>query len=321
MTLSRIAAILLSPLFVAGASQAAPPAAASPAMQVHDLAGPFVEVWDRNSAKSDADFVQDFKATIGTRFPEFYGIERYDGEKTQAQRDAQIAAARAQFPALRQAYIRKVDEFGKSLPLYVKSFQAVFPDYELKNDVYFVHSLGEMDGGKRTFNGRPYFIFGADVMARVHGSGSEAAFFHHELFHDYQVMDCGPQVIWTSLWNEGMAVYVSKALNPSASNADMLLDLPSGMVPDTQKNLARAWQDLQGKLESGDSEAYSGLFLRRGDKTGLPARRGYYLGYLVAQEIGKKYSLQQMAKLECGAAREAVFAAVDSLRRASATTQ
>lgn len=321
MTPSRLAAILSTTMLFAGTAHAATPPAAPPEQaQVHNLAAQFVEVWDRNRDQPDAAFLRDFKATIGARFPQFYGIERYKGEKSQARRDQEIVAAREQFPALRAAYIRKVDGFAKDLPGHVTTFQAAFPDYVRTNDIYLVHSLGEMDGGKRSLGGRPYFIFGADVMTRLHGSGNEAAFFHHELFHDYGLLNCSGQPIWVSLWNEGLATHVAKSLNPSASNAELLLDLPSGMVPDTQKDLARAWEDLQGKLDTDDAEAYSGLFLRRGDKTGLPARRGYYLGYLVAREVGRKYSLQQMARLECGAAREAVFAAVSTLRGAGAAT-
>ena len=46
---------------------------------------------------------------------------------------------------------------------------------------------------------------------------------------------------------------------------------------------------------------------------------GATLGYLVAEEIGKGMGMQQMAKLECGAARTAVVAAVEKLRKLHAT--
>ena len=317
MNVRRIPLVLFSTLSIATAAHAGEkPEPAQ--MQVHDLANQFVEVWDRNAGKPEAEFVQDFKASISSRFPEFYNVERYGGKKTEAKRDQEIAAAFTGFPALRDTYVRKAAQFAADLPAHIETFKTAFPDYVPKNDIYFIHSLGEMDGGKRKLNGRSYFIFGADVMAKYHGAGSEAAFFHHELFHDYDASACTPWKIWTALWAEGLATYASKTMNPSATNAELLLDLPLNMVPDTQKELSRAWEHLQATLDKDDSDLYGGLFLLRKDKTGLPARRGYYLGYLVAQEAAKKYDLRQMAKLDCATARDVVFSAVETLRASSA---
>lgn len=94
----------------------------------------------------------------------------------------------------------------------------------------------------------------------------------------------------------------------------MLMNLPANMAQETRRQLARALDDLHAKLDSTDQEAYNGLFLRKGDSTGLPARRGYYLGMLVAEEAAKTMSLQQLAKLDCEAVRPVVVAAVERLR-------
>ncbi|QOY95272.1 hypothetical protein IM543_05230 [Massilia sp. UMI-21] len=218
---------------------------------------------------------------------------------------------------MRDAYVQKVARFTRELPGHIASFRAAFPDYPAKTDVWFLHSLGEMDGGTRTFDDRTHFIFGADVMVKVHGQGDEAAFFHHELFHDYHDTGCKSEPVWVSLWGEGLATYVSKQLNPTANNAELLLDFPPNLVADTRKELKRALDDVHAKLDSEDRSDYAGLFFGRdGGAGGLPARRGYYLGYLVAEEIGKDLSIQQMAKLDCGAARTAVTAALERLRSA-----
>ncbi len=289
-------------------------------MQVHDLATPFVQVWERNVGKPDAVFVQDFKASIGARFPAFYDVQRFNGMFTPAQHDGMIAKARSEFPSMRAAYEKKVARFTQDLPGHIASFRTSFPDYAAKTDIWFLHSLGEMDGGTRTFDGKVYFIFGADAMVKYHGDGDEAAFFHHELFHDYHNMQCAREPVWVGLWNEGLATYVAKRMNPSANNSELLLDIPRNLVADTQKQLGRAFADLHGKLESEERTHYEGLFQGRGgDDTGLPARRGYYLGYLVAEEIGKGMSMQQMAKLDCAGARKAVAGAVDKLRSVHAS--
>lgn len=319
----RIPSILLAALIasgVAGTAHAggkAPP----PVMKVHDLAGPFVDVWDRNVGKPDEEFIRDFKATVAARFPAFYDVERFAGKKTEAQRDAEIAAARAAFPALRDTYTLKVARFNQDLPIHIASFRRLFPDYEAKNDLWFVHSLGEMDGGKRRLNGEMVFIFGADMMARHQGKEPGTFFFHHELFHDYQPLQCKSWPIWAALWQEGLASHVAKQLNPDATDDEMLLNLPPNMAADTRKQMGRALDDLYANLDSTDQEAYSGLFLRKGDKSGMPARRGYYLGMLVAEEAARSMSLQQLAKLPCDAVRPVVVSAVERLRNAHAGTR
>jgi len=304
--------ILLSAACAIPATRAAEPALT---MQVHDLASAFQHVADRHAGKLDAA-VADFKTTIVPRFPQFYGPERYAGKITEAERDAQLAKAFAGFPAIRSAYIKKVANFTQDLPRHIATFRAAFPDYSASTDIWFLHSLGEMDGGTRTLDGKNFFIFGADVMVQVHGDGDEAAFFHHELFHDYQALNCNGGPVWAGVWEEGLATYVSKRLNPQATDAELLLDLPHGLVPDTRRQMRRALDDLLAKLDSTDGDAVAGLFQRRGDKTGLPARRAYYLGYLVAEEVGKTMSMREMAKLDCAAVRPVVVAALERLRSA-----
>lgn len=319
--ISRITSSLAAPLLGVLAAAAAIGSAhagdtALPAvMKVHDLASGFTTVFDRNVGKSEAEFVQDFRASVAARLPGFYGAARFKGRRSEAQREADLVKAYAEFPALREAYVKKVERFTRDLPAHVASFRAAFPDYPATTEVWFLHSLGEMDGGTRTIDGRRYLIFGADGMVKYHGNGDEAAFFHHELFHDYHGTGCTSEPIWASLWSEGLATYVAKRLNPSASHAELLLDFPPNLVADTRKRLGAALEDLHAKLDSEDRTHYGGLFNGSGgDQTGLPARRGYYLGYLVAEEIGKTMSMRQMAKLDCGVARTAVAGAVEKLR-------
>jgi len=309
----RLACLIL--LSAAFSTHAADPA---PTMKVHDLATAFQQVADRHAGKPDAA-VADFKATIVPRFPQFYGLQRYNGKLSEAEHDARLAKAFAGFPAIRTAYISKVANFTQDLPRHIATFRAAFPDYAAATDIWFLHSLGEMDGGTRTFDGKNFFIFGADVMVQVHGDGDEAAFFHHELFHDYQALHCDGGPVWAGLWEEGLATYVSKRLNPTATDAELLLDLPHNMVPDTRRQMRRALDDLHAKLDSTDGEAVAGMFQRRGDDTGLPARRAYYLGYLVAEEVGKTMSMREMAKLDCAAVHKVVVAAIERLRTAHAT--
>lgn len=169
-----------------------------------------------------------------------------------------------------------------------------------------------MDAGPRSLAGRDVLVFGVDLMAKLHGDDDESAFFQHELFHLYHqrlLGDCDSGKVWSSLWKEGLATYVSQQLNPGASERELLLDFPAGMPART-----RAAQ-LGSVLDSEDATTWGGLVhTRTPDGAELPGRRGYYLGSLLAQEAGKHDSLQELARLDCGRARSVVQAALRSLR-------
>ncbi|GIL39102.1 hypothetical protein [Roseiterribacter gracilis] len=183
---------------------------------------------------------------------------------------------------------------------------------------YLIHSLGEMDGGTRNIRGRTLFVFGADVMARVHdGFNSERPFFHHELFHVYHTPkyeSC--DAVWCSLWTEGLAVLVAKRLNPDATDAELLLTCPRPLRAAFDANRKEAVCAIQARFNSEKGEDYRPLFNNPKDAAispRLPGRFAYYVGYLVAQQAEKTHSLQQLAALTPEQAKPVVKRALDSL--------
>jgi hypothetical protein len=290
------------------------PAPATP--QLRNIAAAFPAFWDASQGKPMAERVAQFKREVAPRMPEFYGAERFGAEFTQADRDRHIQSAIEGFPAIRDEYLRKAKQFEAELPRYVASFKVWFPDYQPAQDIYVLHSLGEMDGGTRTLAGRNTLIFGIDGMVRYHGTGNETAFFHHELFHTHHTAmdECDGKGVWASLWQEGLATYVSKAMNPTATETELLLEFPKDMANRTRAVLPAAFEQLETVLDSTDKSTYAELF--QGKETGsLPARRGYYLGYLVAQEAAKSRHVRELAKLSCPAVRELVHSTVGTLRK------
>jgi hypothetical protein len=284
---------------------------------LHNSAMTFVEFWDANKDKPAAEQVTAFKAQVAPVYPGFYSAERRKSDYTPAQYDGLIESAVKEFPAIRTDYIRKAQQFQLELPRYTASFKAAFPDFQPPEDIYILHSLAEMDGGMRWIDGKGVLIFGVDGMVKYHGTGKEAAFFHHELFHTYhhpQMAGCGDATIWSNLWTEGLAVYVSKVLNPDANEREMLVDLPDHMAERTRAVLPAAWAQLDTVLDNNDYRTYVILFNMRGDADKLPKRRGYYLGYLVAQEAARTHSIQELAGLQCEQARQLVHATVHRLR-------
>jgi hypothetical protein len=287
-------------------------------LRVHNIAQSFVDFYDANKGKPDTEQLAAFKKSVAPGFPQFYGVERFNGEMTQAEVDKRIEGAIKGFPEIREGYLRKTQQFETELPHYIASFKAWFPDYVPNKEIYVLHSLGEMDGGTRTFEGKNYLIFGIDGMVRYHGKGNESAFFHHELFHTYHdnsmdACDSEETPIWKALWQEGLATYVSKTMNPGANDVELLLDFPGGMAQRTRKVLPASFAHLEKVLDKTDHPIYAGLFNGKQDETGLPPRRGYYLGYLVAEEAASKRDVRELAKLDCRKVRELVVATVHEL--------
>jgi hypothetical protein len=311
---------LLSLILAAAVSASALAAEPADKPRLHNSAMVFAQFWEANKDKPAAEQIATFKSQVAPVFPGFYSAGRFKGELSAAQYDGWIERAMTEFPAIRAEYVKKAQQFDAELPNYTVRFKAAFPDMEPPEDIYVLHSLGEMDGGFRSIDGKVSMIFGVDAMAKFHNGDNESAFFHHELFHLYHLQvapDCGDAGIWHNLWTEGLAVHVSKVLNPDASEKEMLLDVPEGMAAQTRAMLPEALVQLESVLDKTDPATYAGLFSRRGESGTLPKRRGYYLGYLVAQEAGRTRDIRELARLDCGQAKAIVFSAVHKLRMAN----
>lgn len=286
-----------------------------------NYADDFVEFWDATTDLPIKQRVEVFKNDVASKFPGFYGIERYEGRLTQGGLDKRIAAQIEGFAEIREGFIAKVDRFNAELDQNLATFKSAFPEFEIPVDVVLLHSFGQFDGATRTLAEKKYLLFGADLMTRVHSWEDESAFFHHELFHtlhDQSFTECDE--IWCALWAEGLATYAASALNPDAGEPELLLDFPPGLAVDTREQLGPSFQHLKTVLNSTDEKIYSGLFNTRLDDTGLPPRRGYYLGFLIAQEIAATRELSVLAAMGNEEAEPLIKDAIDALL-AKHTTQ
>jgi hypothetical protein len=285
-------------------------------LHVINLAPDFDAFWTRTQGQPIEARIVEFKRDIGSRFPDFYGIARFGGERSEAEQDNVIRHAIEGFPAIRERYMERAARFDSALPQAVASFTRRFPDFRPSVPVYVLHSLGEADGGTRSLPHGDVLFFGIDSMVRFHGNGDDTPFFHHELFHTYhtpRLADCAGGPMWAYLWIEGLATYVSKALNPGASEAELLLDIPAGMAARYRDTLAESLAQFEQVADSTDRAVYRDLFTRASTGS-LPGRRGYYLGYLVAAEAARTRDLPTLASLGCPQVREVVFSTIHTLR-------
>lgn len=280
--------------------------AAAPAPVIIDLTDDFSRVYAATKALPPAEQVARFKAEVAAQFPAFYSAARRN--KTEAEYDAIIARAFARHAAIEASFAARSAAVAGQLADAQADFARAFPDLTAMPPIYLVHSLGEMDGGTRELGGKTVLIFGADVIARAHATdANERPFFEHELFHVYHtpvLAQC--QQVWCALWEEGLATYVSGVRNPGAKPAELLL--PEADMKMVEANRTAAVCAVRQRVTSTADADYNALFVGGSTLPGLPERAGYFVGFQVAEQLGKTATIQQMAAWPEAVAREKVLA-------------
>lgn len=260
------------------------------------LTGDFAAFYDETPEMPETERVAAFRARFNALFSGFYeprydNADRYDG---------QVARALKGFPGIRMRYDAVSSRFPEIFASGIAHFRATFPDFKPDIPIYLVHSLGEMDGGTRTIRGRNVMVFGADVIAAIHGDATIGPFFDHELFHIYHARhypDCDE--MRCALWQEGLATYAAGAMNRTTDPAMLMLTLPAPIIPEVDANKAGALCYMQARLGSTNPADYRLMFNggSRAATDPFPKRFGYYVGYLVASEAARTMSLARLAKL------------------------
>ena len=285
---------VLAIALLAGCATPVEQSAAPAALPLVDLTDEFAAYAEASRGKSDAERVAGLAPAFAGLIPQFYDRDRASGRY-----DERVKAALDDFPDKRAGIEAVSRRFAALIVPARASFEAALGPVPLDRPFFLVHSLGEMDGGTRTLAGHSRLIFGADVIARIHKDQDMTPFFHHELFHVYHERlfpDCDP--LWCNLWTEGLATYVSHALNPGASDSQLLLTIPVPLRAAVEANRPHAICSVAARLGSTKSEDYRALFNFKSTDPALPGRMGYYVGYLVAAEAAKDHSLRELAKTQ-----------------------
>jgi uncharacterized protein YjaZ len=77
-----------------------------------------------------------------------------------------------------------------------------------------------------------------------------------------------------------------------------MLDFPEGLVPACHEKMPTLLRDVLEKLTSSSGEDYATYFLINSTEAEIPGRAGYYIGYLVAKEMHRTMTLDDMVKLQ-----------------------
>jgi hypothetical protein len=266
-------------------------------LRLVDLTGPIDAFWSRTQNMDGAARAAAFRAEIGPLIPGFY--EPRGARRDPARYDQRIATALAGYGAQRDAILTVSRRFATMFAPARRSFETVFGPVNSPQPVYLLFSMGEMDGGTRDLPGGTTLIFGTDMIARYHMDHDIQPFFHHELFHVYhqaRFTDCG--AVWCSLWIEGLATYVAKSLNPGASDAELLLTMPEPIPTAVDAHRQEAVCAVLARLDSTADTDMSALFSFDRMNARLPPRFGYYVGYRVAETIGRGRTLPALAAMQ-----------------------
>jgi len=311
-----IASILLALAASASPSQAQqefPATKTIDGCNVTNLSPAFLAFWEHHATQNKQDQARDFEKDVAKTFKAVY-----DGAWSNLPISREELITRS-FEHL-SSYIDNIrlinTNIENTLPARVTSFQKTFPDFVCSTPIYFLYSAGAFDGGVRDVEGKSALMFGVDEIARIHGQ-EDSALFAHELFHVYhgQIVKQPSEALYWHLWEEGLATYVSRSLNPDLPE-DKICCLPD--VSAVRPVLPTIAGELLSKLDSTTQSDQSRYFLGMQKNLDLPQRSGYYVGYLIAQELGKGRSLAELAKLQPAAVRKLEE---DSLEKMRSTSQ
>jgi hypothetical protein len=290
---------------------AVPALAAGSPCETSNLMPAFERFLSREHGRSPARKAEDFARVFAPRYPAFYDAKDFGGpdviEKAGLRFfDPAKRIAFAGFPPLSDGrFIAVAKSIGPDFAAAQRRFLKIFPDFRCRTYVAFGPSFFRFDGhGYLGPDGRERMLFGVDMIAMLHGPEDLPAFFDHELFHLYQdQVAARPRPLETlaawAMWNEGLATYVSQRMNPSLS-AQQVLWFPADLVAKMRPELSRAAGLLLADLGKADEQTYARWFQAGHSAQGLPPRAGYYLGYLFAAEMGKRYALADLPRLPFG---------------------
>jgi hypothetical protein len=215
----------------------------------------------------------------------------------------------------------RVEEVRRALDADLQNaavqFRKTFPGFVSKRQVSVVCSLGAFDGGTRSVEGKSMLLFGPDVIAAIRPRGSNLRpFLEHELFHVHHeaLHPDAPENVGEALWEEGLATYVSAALNPGATHDEV--SVPDALVAEATPRIPELAARLLGHLDDPTTgPVYKQFFYGSTEKNlEVPPRAGYLVGWRIAEAAGKTRSLAQLAAMPPAESRALVERALRELQ-------
>jgi hypothetical protein len=228
------------------------------------------------------------------------------------------------FPTL-PALIPEIRSLAESMPGLIaqtrRRFQQAFPDMHWSGDIYIMASAGCFNGRSQVAEGHNALLLGLDDIAQLHETNLPPL-LDHELFHRYQhqyfAFEPGnEEPLWVRLWAEGMATYVSRRLNRSATNMDTLW-ISDANVRKMDNRKGKLAADFLAHFDSTSKTEASLYFLDDESKdSNVPARAGYWLGLRVAEQLGRQYPLRIIARWDHEQAKPKIRQVLEGMKKSN----
>lgn len=261
----------------------------------------FWQAWDSTEGQPIDNRVEKFKDLVVKPNMDVYDFDEFANTVSNNN-------ALARYLNSLQPQISQMREISDNLPQLIDdaevSFAKQLPDFDSSRIiVYFMPSLGVFDGQTHDIGQKVGVLFGVDGIAQndedQENIGVDVA---HELFHVYQY-EAHPGArsdqahLWEAVWIEGSAAYASQQLTPGATEAQALGAVFKQTTPDERKQLAC---DLLDDWNTRNPSIMATYLQAGAGERSMPARSGYLLGYLTAQDFARNYSVSQIGKLPFG---------------------
>lgn len=286
-------------LFMMGAMLLAPSPASAPHCPVTNLMPDYWALQARGAP------FEDYRTALMAKHPTLYTanfVNALQGKQFAPwERDEQVFASKQLFAS--QAISRIL--VGE-VPHYVADFTRTFPALKCSFKIYIAPSFGTMNAAAaQTPDGLKIVVSPVTILQNDGDRISQfKLLFDHELFHIYHAQASGGAFgasqgnhapLYASLWSEGLAVYASERQNLGIGRDRSLLDLKlETSARPLRQDIARAILADLNNREPGVFERYFSGSAKNG---AFPARSGYYVGALVADDLARTHTMQQLAAL------------------------
>jgi hypothetical protein len=324
MHLARPALAVL--ICFAGTTVVAHPDAGSDRLRVVDAAESCAEFWRRVPAATPEQQSRAFEDLLRAPHPTIYTAAVLGLDEPLARSVPERLAKMAKAGRFRPDPAR-VEEVRRALDADLQEsavdFRKTFPGFGVKRPISLVCSLGAFDGGTREVEGASMLVFGPDVIAAIRPRGFNLRpFLEHELFHVHHetLLPDAPETVVQSLWEEGLATFVSAALNPGATHDE--ISVPDALIAAATPRIPDLASRLLGHLDdAGSGPVYKQFFYGSLDATSeVPPRSGYFLGWKIAESAGKTRSLAELAAMTPAQSRALVEQQLRAWARGPKTT-
>ena len=268
---------------------------------VHDYTAELLGFWGGDASAPLESQVDAFVADVAAAHPELYGAQVVGLDSGVPEAAALRERLRLYLPAVEHARPR-ILEVAASLPVAVgggvQTFEERFPIPAGGAQIILTASLGSFDGMTAELEGVPTILLAVDGIALFHPEDYDVQpLLHHELFHLHHAerwQGAPADSLGAAMWHEGLATYVSGVLNPDAS-ATEIYGTPT-LVREVKAELPKLALAAADQLDSQD-QAVLDRFLTAGTDGEFPQRCGYVLGALVAEELAKTMTLDELTEL------------------------